>query len=101
MQRAPPSSNMVLVKADSGRDVNLVGIKDAASRNVIRVQAGHDCVLRRIRADWRLVFIKAIVVLVGDGGKVRHGVGGGGVSGGADHNRGGREERVNHLQIMS
>ena len=51
MQRAPPSSNMVLVKADSGRDVNLVGIKDAASRNVIRVQAGHDRVLRRIRAD--------------------------------------------------
>ena len=45
MQRAPPSSNMVLVKADSGRDVNLVGIKDAASRNVIRVQAGHDRVL--------------------------------------------------------
>ena len=41
------------------------------------------------------------MVLVGDGGKVRHGVGGGGVSGGADHNRGGREERVNHLQIMS
>ena len=43
------------------------------------------------------------MVLVGDGGsgKVGHGVGGGGVSGGADHNRGGREERVNHLQIMS
>ena len=42
-----------------------------------------------------------VMVMVGDGGKVRHGVGGGGVSGGADHNRGGREERVNHLQIMS
>ena len=51
MLKASPDCNVVLVKGDSGGDVNLVGIDDAAGSNVIRVQASAGCVLhRRIRA---------------------------------------------------
>ena len=51
MLKAATSSNMVLVKTDPGRDVNLVGIDDATGRNVVRVQASARCVLHhRIRA---------------------------------------------------
>ena len=51
MLKAATSSNMVLVKTDPGRDVNLVGIDDTTSRNVVRVQASARCVLHhRIKA---------------------------------------------------
>ena len=91
MLKASPRGNVVLVKGDPGRDVNLVGIDDAAGGDVIRVQAGAGCVLhRRIRA------CDLVVVVVGATGDVQHRVV---VGGRADHNCGGREERRNHLEI--
>ena len=89
MLKASPGCNVVLVEGDPGRDVDLVGVDDAAGGNVVRVQARAGRVLHRRR-------IGACDVIVIRAGDVQHGVV---VGGGADHHCGWREERGNHLQI--
>ena len=91
MLKASPGCNVVLVEGDPGRDVDLVGVDDAAGGDVVRVQARADCVFHRIGA------CDVIVIRAGGAtGDVQHGVV---VGGGADHHCGWREERGNHLQI--
>ena len=93
MLKASPGCNVVLVEGDPGRDVDLVGVDDAAGGNVVRVQARAGRVLHRRRIG----ACGVIVIRAADAtGNVQHGVV---VGGGADHNCGWREERGNHLQI--
>ena len=93
MLKASPGCNVVLVEGDPGRDVDLVGVDDAAGGNVVRVQARAGRVLHRRRIG----VCDVIVIRAGDAtGDVQHGVV---VGGGADHHCGWREERGNHLQI--
>ena len=93
MLKASPGCNVVLVEGDPGRDVDLVGVDDAAGGDVVRVQARAGRVLHRRRIG----VCDVIVIRAGDAtGDVQHGVV---VGGGADHHCGWREERGNHLQI--